>query len=76
MKITSSEPKYYSVKPGKGLITSLGLSTIRRPKDIKKSRFTINNLSLKDISEKFKEFYKLPYEGYVRKSSKHMPTDN
>ena len=30
MKITSSEPKYYFGRSGKGLITSLGLKTIGR----------------------------------------------
>ena len=30
MKITSSEPKYYLGRSGKGLITSLGLNTIVR----------------------------------------------
>ena len=36
MKITSSEPKYYLVISGKGLITSLGIKTIRRSKNLKR----------------------------------------
>ena len=41
MKITSSEPKYYLGRSGKGFITSLGLNTIRISKKIKNARFAI-----------------------------------
>ena len=58
-----------------GLITSLCLKTIIRSKK-KKARYTITNVSLKDISNITKKFDKLPYEGYVRKSSKYEPTDS
>ena len=63
MKITSSEPNDYLGKSAKELITSLGLKIIC-------------NVSLKDISKIVKEFDNLPYEGCVRKSSKHMPTES
>ena len=61
---------------GKGLITSMGLNTIRRSKKKKKLRFAITNVSLKNISKIIKEFEKLPYEGYVMKISKHEHTDS
>ena len=75
IKITSSEPKYYWGRSGKGLITYLGLKTIRRSKKKKKTSYTITNVSLNDISNTIKEFEKLPYEGCVQKRSKHEPTD-
>ena len=76
MKIISSEPKYYLGIPGKGLINSLGFRTIRRSKKIKKARFTIINVSLRDISRIIKEFDYLTHEGYARNCSKHMTTEN
>ena len=44
MKIISSEPKYYLVISGKGLLTSLGLKTIRGSKKKKKARYAITNV--------------------------------
>ena len=76
MKTTSSESKYYLGRPGKGLITSLCLKNIRRSKKTKKSRFAINNVTLKNISKIIKEFEDLHYEGYVRNRSKNMPSDS
>ena len=76
MKITSSEPKYYLVRSGKGSITSLGINTIGRSNKNKKARYAISNVSMKDLSKIIKEFGKLPYEGYVRKRPKNEPTDS
>ena len=76
MKITSSEPKEYFGISGKMLITSLSLKTIRRPKKSKKSRYGINNVSLKGISKIIKEFEKLSYEVCVPKRSKHESTES
>ena len=59
---------------GKLSITSLGTKTIRRPKKIKKVRFDITNVSLKDLSKTIKEIEDLLYVGYVMKRYKHMPT--
>ena len=73
MKITSSEPKDYLGKSGKGLITSLGIKKITRSKRIKEARFAITNTSIKDLSNIIKEFEDLPYEGYVRKRSCSIP---
>ena len=76
MKITSSDPKGYLGGTGKGLIISLGLKTIRGSKKDKKARYTIINVSLKDISKIIKKFENFPYEGYVRKRSKYERTDS
>ena len=76
MKITSSEPKDYLGRLGKGLITSLVIKTIRKSNKIKKARFAIDNVILKDLYNITKEFEYLSYEGYVRKRSKRMPTDS
>ena len=51
MKIISPEPKDYLVISGKGLINSLGIKTIIKSKKIKKLRYAITNVSLKDISK-------------------------
>ena len=55
IKITSPEPKDYLVISGKGLITSLGLKTIGRPKK-KKAMHSINNISMEDLSNIIKDF--------------------
>ena len=70
MRITTSEPKYYLVISGKGLITYLGINTNVRSK-FKKARYASTNVSLKDLSNIFKEFSKLPYKGYVWNRPKH-----
>ena len=57
------------------MITSLVLKTIRRSNKNKKENYASTNVSLKDISNIIKEFEKFPFEGYVRKRSKHKPTD-
>ena len=49
MKIISSEPKGNLVGSGKRLITSMGIRTIGRSKKNKKSRYAINNVSMKDF---------------------------
>ena len=75
MKITSSEPKYYLGRLGKGLITSMGLKTILRSKK-KKARYAIGNVSMKDLSNIIKGFERFPYKGYVRNIPNHEPTDS
>ena len=76
MKIKSSEEKYYLEISGKGLITSLGLKTMRRSKKKKKARYYITTVSLKDIYRIIKKFEKLTSEGYVQKRSRQVPTDS
>ena len=62
--------------PGKGLITSLGIKTIRMSKKYRKTRYAITNVSLKGISKIIKEFEKFPFGGYVRNKPKHELTDS
>ena len=57
-KIAFSEPKDYLGRPGKGLITSLGIKAIRTPNK-KEARYEIIDVRLKDISKTIKEFDKL-----------------
>ena len=57
-------------------MTSLGIKTNVRSKKYKKARCTITNVSMKDLSNIFKDFEKLHYKGYVQKRPKHEPTDN
>ena len=53
IKITYSEPKDYLGIPVKGLITSLGIKTIIRPKKIERTRFSITEAILKDFLRLF-----------------------
>ena len=76
MKITSSDSKYNLGRSGKGLITSLGIKAKARPKKYKKSRHAIGYVNTKDLSRSIREFDKLPYESYERKSPKHDHTDS
>ena len=59
METTSSESKVELEISGKGLVTSLALKTKARPKKYKKARYAIGNVSMKDLSNKIKEFEKL-----------------
>ena len=56
MKITSSESKRKLERPGKRLITYLGLKAKVRPQKYKKTRYAIVNVSQKDLSKIIKEF--------------------
>ena len=56
------------------MIAYLGINTIIRSKKSKKSRYVITNVSLKGLSKIIKGFEDFPYEGYVLKRSKHVPT--
>ena len=62
MRITSSEPKDNSGRPGKGLITSLGIKVKTSPKKYKKARYAIRNVIMKDLSSIITEFYQLSYK--------------
>ena len=59
METTSSESKVKMEGPGKGLVTVLNLNSKARSKEYKKSRYSIGNVSMKDLSNKIKEFKKL-----------------
>ena len=76
MIITSSEPRDNLGRSGKGLNTSLGPKAKARPKMYKTSRYAIRNVSNKYLSNIIKEFKKLPYKSYERRSPKHEPNDS
>ena len=59
METTSSESKVELEISVKGLVTSLALNTKARSIKYKKSRYSIRNVSMKDLSNKTKEFEKL-----------------
>ena len=76
MKVTSSESKDNMVRPLKGLITSIGFKDKVQPHNYKKSRYSIRNARKKYLSNIIREFEKLPYKSYEKKSPKHEPTDS
>ena len=76
MKITSSESKDNLGRSGKRLITSLGFKAEARPKKYKKSRYSIVNVSKKEISKVIKKFENLPYMSYERRRPIHEPTNS
>ena len=59
METTSSESKVKMERSVKGLVTSLGFKTKVRSQKYKKARYAIGNFSMKDISNKIKEFENL-----------------
>ena len=58
IETTSSESKVKMEGSGKGLVTALALKTKVRSKKYKKTRYAIENVSMKDLSNKIKEFEK------------------
>ena len=58
METTSSESKVKMEGSGKWLVTALALKTKSRSKKYKKARYAIGNVSMKDLSNKIKEFEK------------------
>ena len=76
MRTTSSESKDNLVRPGKGLITSLGIKAKSTPKKYKKARYAIRNVSKKDLSSIVREVDKLNYKSYERRSTKHETTES
>ena len=61
---------------GKGLITSLGFNTKARSQKYKKARYTIRNISEKDLSRIIKNFEKIEKLPYEKKMPKHETTDS
>ena len=59
METTSSESKVKMEGSGKWLVTALDLKTKAGPKKYKKARYAIRNVSMKDHSNKIKDFEKL-----------------
>ena len=54
----------------------MGNEAKERPEKYKKERYTIGNVSMKDLSKIIRKFEKLPYKVYVRRRPKHDPTDS
>ena len=76
MKITSSDSKEILERSGKGFINSLGFKAKVGPHEYKKARYTIGNVSKKDLSKIIREFEKFEKLHYEKKRTKHDPTDN
>ena len=74
MKITSSESKGKLERSGKGLIIHLVFKAKVRPHRYKKSRYSIGNVSGKDLSKIIKEFEKIEKLPYEKNRPKHEPT--
>ena len=66
IRMTSSEPKESFGRSGNVLITSLGIKYKARPKICKNSRYSIENVSMKDLSKITREFEKSPYKSYEK----------
>ena len=56
------------------MITSLVFKSKLRPHKYKKARYAIGYVSKKDFSKIIREFEKLTYESYEKKSPKNEPT--
>ena len=76
METTSSESKVELGISGKGLVTALALNTKSSSKKYKKARYAIVNVSMKDLSNKIKEFEKMVKIPYVKRTPKHEPTSS
>ena len=74
METTSSESKVKMEGSGKWLVTALDLNTKARSKQYKKAIYAIGNVSMKDLSNKIKEFEKIDKVTYLKKTPKHEPT--
>ena len=59
---------------GKWLVTALALKTKARSEKYKKARYAIGNVSMKDLSNKIKEYEKDFKVPYLEKTPKHEPT--
>ena len=74
METTSSESKVKMEGSGKWLVTALALKTKARLKKYKKARYAIGNVSMKDLSNKIKEFENFVKVPHLEKTPKHEPT--
>ena len=59
---------------GKCLVTALALKTKARSTKYKKAKYAIRNVSMKDISRKFKEFEIFVKVPHLKRTPKHEPT--
>ena len=76
MKTTSSKSKVKLGRSGKGLVTTLDFKAKLRSSKYKKGKFTIVNVSEKDLSKIIKEFEKIGKVPYVKRITKHNPTSS
>ena len=74
MKTTSSGSKVELEGSGKGLVTALALNTKAWSKKYKKARYAIENVIMKNLSNKIKEFEKIVKVPYLKRIPKHEPT--
>ena len=74
METTSSESKVKMEVSGQWLVTALDLKTKARSKKYKKAKYAIGNVSMKDLSNKTKEFEKFVKVTHLEKTPKHEPT--
>ena len=65
-EVTSSESKDYTRIPGKGLTTSLYLST-KGSNNKQKAMFSITDINNQDFRNLLKKFKSSPYPGYKSK---------
>ena len=61
---------------GKWLVTALALKSKARLKIYKKSWYAIGNVSMKELSNKIKEFEKIVKVPYLKWTPKHEPTSS
>ena len=76
METTSSESKRKLGRSGKGLVTTLALKTKAGSKKYKKARYAIRNVSMKDLSNKIKEFEKIVKVPYAKRIPNHETTSS
>ena len=76
MEIKSSESKGKLGRSGKGLVTALDFRTKVRPQKYQTARYSIGNVSTKDLSNIIKEFDKIVKAPYVKIIPKHEPSSS
>ena len=74
METTSSESKVKMEGSGKWLVTAPDLNTKARSTKYKKARYAIGNVSMKDLSNKIKEFENFVKVLHLKRTHKHEPT--
>ena len=58
------------------MVTALALKTKARSKTYIKARYDIRNVSMKDLSNKIKDFEKVVKVPYLKRIPKHEPTSS
>ena len=74
METTSSESKVKMEGSGKWLVTTMALKTKARSTKYKKARYAIGIVSMKDLSNKIKEFEKFVKVNHLKKTPKYEPS--